>query len=348
MQAPLAAGAGLAAAGVLAAHVIIHRRQVRQSQVRRRRRRRVTKVFLPTVENAARQMAKHRAVDRVDAGLRTLAIALRGRPASDMPDIAAVWQAAGDLAFILTAPCSDPPGPLAERWQNTWSLPATERLAEYSWAPALLPGLLTFAEWPQGGELLVDAERTGLLTVTGDPQRADDLLRALAAEAATAQWTDGTSILIAGMGPADMHNITALNPTRVRTVDSVPEALNRISKRAAANDSILNETHTADTMMARVNNLTEGFWATHVLFVSDPWGEHTQQLRELDAQLAGLRRVGVAVVATHPTATRWSATVGTDASLHMAWLAVAGAKARQLTSPELAAQVEPTTWQPAD
>ncbi len=340
VPATLAAGAGLAAASVLAAHVIVHRRQLKQTQIRVRRRKRVTKVFLPTVENAVRQMAKHRAVDRLDAGLRSLAIGLRGRSAPDMPDIAAVWQAGGDIAVILTSPCGDPPEPYEERWQNTWSLSAHAPLPESSFAPALLPGLLTFATWPQGGDLLVDTERTGLLTITGDPENCANLLRSLAAEAASAQWTDSASVLLAGLDPIDMNYISALNSSRVRTAGSIPEALARISKRAAANASILHETQAPDTMSARINNSIEGFWATHVLFIADPWGEHSQQLRELDAQLAGLRRVGVAVVATHPTATRWSATVSSDQSLHMAWLAVAGANARQLSTEELAAQVE--------
>jgi hypothetical protein len=161
----------------------------------------------------------------------------------------------------------------------------------------------------------------------------------LAAEAAIAPWADGASILVSGMHPDDMRNLLKLGPNRVRTVLSVPEALNRIAKRAASNAGILREIGAPDTMTARVGNLTEGFWATHVLFISDPWGEHTQQLRELDQQLAGLKRVGVAVVAAHPTATRWAATVSSDSSLHMAWLAVAGANARQLTAEELAAQV---------
>lgn len=339
----LAAGAGLAAASVLAAHVILHRRQLRETQVLRRRRRRVTKIFLPSaesaaVEKAARQMAKHRAVDRIDATLRSLAIGLRGRDTSDMPDIAAAWQAGGDVALILTSPCDDPPEPFEERWQNTWSLGANVRLPESSWAPALLPGLLTFATWPQGGDLLVDAERTGLLTITGDPQNSAALLRALAAEAATAAWADSASILLAGLDPQDMGSLSTLSPSRVRMTASIPEALARISRRAAANASILHETQTPDTMVARINNLTEGFWATHVLFIADPWGEHSQAIRELDAQLAGLKRVGVAVIATHPTATRWSATVGTEGSLHMAWLAVAGANARSLSAEELAAQ----------
>jgi hypothetical protein len=339
LHTPLAAGAGIAAASVLAAHVIIRRRQLKQTKVRRQRRRRVTTVFLPTVETARQQMAKHRAVDRIDATLRALAISLRDRPYEQLPDIAAVWQSDGDLAVILATACPEPPEPFEERWQNTWALPAPVELPESSWAPPLLPALMTFATWPQGGELLVDGERTGLLTITGDPLGSENLLRCLAAEAATSPWADGLSVLVAGMSPADTHNLSILGPSRVRTAPSVPEALGRIAKRAAANASILRETDTPDTMAARVTNLTDGFWATHVLFVADPWGEHTQQLRELDHQLSGLKRVGVAVVATHPTATRWSATVSTDSSLHMAWLAVAGANARQLTAEQLAAQV---------
>jgi len=336
---PLAAGASLAAASVLAAHVIVRRRQIRQTRVRVRRRRKVTTVFLPTVETARQQMAKHRAADRIDAGLRSLALALRDREREQMPDIAAVWQSGGDLAVILASACSEPPEPFEEKWTNTWSLPASVPLPESSFAPPLLPALMTFATWPQGGDLLVDAERTGLLTLTGDPRGCENLLRCLAAEAATAPWADGASILVAGMHPDDMRHLPILGPHRVRTVSSVPEALNRIAKRAAANASILREIGAPDTMTARVGNLTEGFWATHVLFISDPWGEHTQQLRELDQQLAGLKRVGVAVVAAHPTATRWSATVSSDSSLHMAWLAVAGANARQLTRDELTAQL---------
>ncbi|HEX6684899.1 MAG TPA: LysM peptidoglycan-binding domain-containing protein [Candidatus Limnocylindrales bacterium] len=339
VPAPLAAGAGLAAASVLAAHVIVRRRQLRQTRIRVRKRRKVTTVFMPTVESAAKQMAKHRAVDRMDAGLRSLALALRGRAGDDMPDIAAVWQSAGDLAVILATGCQDPPDPFEEKWTNTWALASTVPLPESSWAPPLLPALMTFATWPQGGELLVDAERTGLLTITGDPQRCDNLLRCLAAEAATAPWSDGASILIAGMDPHDMQNLPMLGPSRVRTVASIPEALSRIAKRAAANASILREIGAPDTMAARIGNLTEGFWATHILFISDPWGEHSQQLRDLDHQLAGLKRVGVAVVAAHPTATRWSATVSNDSSLHMAWLAVAGANARQLSVEELALQL---------
>jgi hypothetical protein len=343
-SAPLAAGAGIAAASVLAAHVIVRRRQVRRRRQSRIRRNRPVQTFLPIDDSldthAARQNAKHRAADRLDAGLRRLAVGLRGRVASDMPDIAAAWQNGGDLAIILTSPCDDPPEPYEERWQNTWSLPATVKLPDSSWAPSPLPGLLTFATWPQGGELLVDCERTGLLSITGDPIGCDNLLRCLATEAATAPWADGASVQICGLNNSDTRYLASLNPGRVRVGASIPEAIARLSKRAAANAAILRESHIADIMLARLNNMTEASWLTHLLFIADPWGEHTAALHELDVQLAGLRRVGVAVVVTHPTATRWSATVGIDGSLHMAWLAVAGAQARQLDSDSLAELAE--------
>jgi LysM repeat protein len=345
----LAAGAGLAAASVLAAHLIVHRRTVRQRRQPKQHRRRPAGIFLPpeqmhhqpqVIQQITPQMAKHRAADRLDAALRRLSVGMRGRPAYEMPDIAAAWQNGGDLAFILTSECPHPPEPYEERWHNTWSLPSTVKLPEASWASSPLPALLTFATWQQGGELLVDGERTGLITLTGDPHGCDDLVRSLAAEAALAPWADGASVMIAGFSDHDTHWLTSLNPGRVRAAASIPDALSRISKRAAANAAILAESQIPDALLARINNMTEASWLTHLLFVADPWGEYSAQLHALDEQLAGLRRVGVAIYATHPTATRWSATVSTDGALHMGWLAVAGAAARQLTSEQLAAHVE--------
>jgi hypothetical protein len=337
----LAAGAGLALAGVLAAHVII-RRRIRRIHQRRLRRRRTTEVYGPFLETdaEARERARHRAADRMDAALRRLAVGLRGRPPWAMPDIAAAWQHGGELAVILTAPCPDPPEPYDAQWPNTWSLQATTRLPDSRGAPSLLPGLLKLGTWPQGGELFVDGERTGLLTLVGDPQRCDDLLRCLAAEAAGASWADGASVLVAGLSPAEMRALGTLTNGRVRSSTSIYDAVARIGKRAAANSAVLQDTETADTVAARANNVTGTAWSTHLLFIADPWGEHTEQLLDLDALLADLGRVGVVVVATHPTGTRWSATVSSEGTLHMAWLAVTGAQAGQLTSDELAAHAE--------
>jgi hypothetical protein len=204
-------------------------------------------------------------------------------------------------------------------------------------APALLPALLTLGTWPEGGELLVDSERTGLLTLVGDPENCDDLLRHLAAEAATAAWADTAAVLLAGFNAADTRAIGALNEARVRSVPSVPDALARIARRAVVNRSVLRESGIADTMVARVNNSNGSLWTTHILFVADPWGQHTEELAELDAQLADFGRVGVSVVATHPTTTRWSVTVDSAGNLDMPWLAFSDTTACRLTGGQLGA-----------
>jgi hypothetical protein len=330
----LAAGAGLALATVLAGHVVVRRRIRRLHRLRVGRRRGVGGLRTPV----AARPPRHRAAERLDAGLRQLTAGLRGRAPWEMPDIAAAWEHGGDLAIILAAPCADPPEPFDVQWPNTWSLSGSAWLPDRVDTPSLLPGLLKVGTWPQGGELFVDGERTGLLTLCGDPRRCDDLLRHLAAEAATATWADGAAITVAGLSSGDLRALGALSD-RVRASSSVSDALARISRRAAANAAVLHDTQTADMPTARVNNVTGEAWGIQLLFVADPWGEHTEQLRDLDALLADLGRVGVAVVATHPTGTRWSATIGADGGVHMSWLAVTDITACDLTSDRLAAHV---------
>ncbi|WP_144126400.1 LysM peptidoglycan-binding domain-containing protein [Catellatospora sichuanensis] len=334
----LAAGAGLALAGVLAGHVVVRRRIRRMHRMRVGRRRGVGGVRTPLGYRSREMPPRHRATDRLDAGLRQLTAGLRGRAPWEMPDIAAAWEHGGDLAIILAAPCADAPEPFDVQWPNTWSLSASSWLPDRVETPSLLPGLLKIGTWPQGGELFVDGERTGLLTLLGDPQRCDDLLRYLVAEAATASWADGAAVTVAGLSSADMRALGALSD-RVRTSSSVSDALARIGRRAAANAAVLHDSQTADMPTARINNVSGDAWGIQLLFVADPWGEHTEQLRDLDALLADLGRVGVAVIATHPTGTRWSASISSDGGVHMSWLAVTDITACELTSARLTAHV---------
>ncbi|GIF99145.1 LysM peptidoglycan-binding domain-containing protein [Catellatospora citrea] len=334
----LAAGAGLALAGVLAGHVVVRRRIRRLHRMRVGRRRGVGGVRSPLGYRSREMPPRHLAAERLDAGLRQLTAGLRGRAQWEMPDIAAAWEHGGDLAIILAAPCADAPEPFDVQWPNTWSLSASSWLPDRVDTPSLLPGLLKIGTWPQGGELFVDGERTGLLTLLGDPQRCDDLLRYLVAEAATATWADGAAVTVAGLSSADMRALGALSD-RVRTSSSVSDAIARIGRRAAANAAVLHDSQTADMPTARINNVTGDAWGIQLLFVADPWGEHTEQLRDLDALLADLGRVGVAVIATHPTGTRWSASISSDGGVHMSWLAVTDITACELTSARLAAHV---------
>jgi hypothetical protein len=169
---------------------------VRRRRQSRTRRRPPAQLFLPAGDLPALQTAaRHRAADRLDASLRQLSVGLRGRPAQDMPDIAAAWQNGGDLSIILTSSCPEPPRPYEERWANTWSLPASVRLPKPV-GPLRLCALLALDLAPRG-ELLVDGERTGLLTLPATGRVRT--VAGLAAEAATATWADGAAVQVAGM-----------------------------------------------------------------------------------------------------------------------------------------------------
>ncbi|NUR72212.1 MAG: LysM peptidoglycan-binding domain-containing protein [Hamadaea sp.] len=362
--------AGLAAAGVLTGHAVLWRRRIvrihRHQVSRHRVRTRVEPVGVkwpvegtatatipvqspPPVaqtspveiyEPKVRQPAA--ASDRLDASLRRLALGLRSRPAWAMPDIFAAWHYAGELGVVLAAPCADPPEPYAARSADTWALPSGAEVEFTDDAPAPLPGLLTLGTWPEGGELLVDSERTGLLTIVGDPENSDDLLRHLAAEAATAAWADTAAVLVTGFNSTDTRALGALNEARVRSVPSVEDALSRVARRAVVNRSVLRESGIADTMSARINSASGSLWTTHILFVADPWGQHTGAIEELDAQLAEFGRVGVSVVATHPTTTRWSVTVDAGGALDMPWLAFSDTTACRLSGTQLGALASAT------
>jgi len=364
----LAVLAGLAAAGVLGGHAVLWRRRLVRIHRHEVRKHRVSSRIEPVrpdwpvdaaavtipaqapppaaqasppVAQAEIYEPKLRrpadSADRLDASLRRLAVGLRSRPAWAMPDIFAAWHYGGELGVVLAAPCADPPEPYAARSADTWALPSGAEVEFTDDAPAPLPGLLTLGTWPEGGELLVDSERTGLLTLVGDPENCDDLLRHLAAEAATAAWADTAAVLLTGFNSTDTRALGALNESRVRSIPSVEDALSRVARRAVVNRSVLRESGIADTMTARVNSATGSLWTTHILFVADPWGQHTNAIEELDAQLAEFGRVGVSVVATHPTSTRWSVTVDAAGALDMPWLAFSDTTACRLSGAQLGA-----------
>ncbi len=125
-----------------------------------------------------RVVAEPLAVDRLDHALRALAAGLADRPPDQMPDIVGAWLTGQTINLLLTNPCPDPPGPWTSD-QLTWTLPADVPLPEVDGQLAPLPTLVAVGSQP-GMHLLLDLERLGLLAITGDPDRASDLLRYVA------------------------------------------------------------------------------------------------------------------------------------------------------------------------
>jgi hypothetical protein len=134
-------------------------------------------------------------VERLDAAMRSLAHALAGKAP---PDIVGVRLVGGDVQILLGQPAEDPPTPWLDEGTQ-WSLPAHLDPPTPWAAISLLPALITIGS-RAGRHLLIDTERLGALSIIGDPSRGRDLLRHIACELACNTWSEGATIVLAGLG----------------------------------------------------------------------------------------------------------------------------------------------------
>jgi hypothetical protein len=323
----------LATAGLFAALLMarLHRQRGRQQQ-HRRHGRRLTQAE-PATETAARIAAQPADVARLDHGLRVLAGALRGRSPDQLPDVVAVWLDTGALHLLLAQPCPDPPAPYqATSGGKVWTLPGDAALPDVDGQLTPLPAVVTIASQPGGQHLLVDLERPGLLTITGDAERTRDLLRYVAAELATAQWIDDAEVVLVGFTLEETEQLIALGEDRVFAAVSLPDALARIGRRVAANTTAIADSGAGSSVAGRVNDIIADAWMPHLLLVADP----KVALAELDTQFQEAGRCAVAVVAAAQTPSAWSVHVDQAGRLSVDWLSITDAHAAGLPSDQLA------------
>jgi hypothetical protein len=209
--------AAAAAAGALVVALVLHRRRGGAGA--------------GAIRTGTRQDGRH-VVDarRLDHALRVLAAVRAGRDAgtAGFPDLAAVWISGGDIHLILATPDPDPPAPFRRAGPDRWVLPAGAALAGVPALAAPLPALVTVGHRP-GRQLLLDLGRIGPLTVTGDPDRARDLLRHVVAELTHNPWSDRVEVVLAGYPPEPAAALAALAPGRI-TVVTPAEAAARLRR----------------------------------------------------------------------------------------------------------------------
>jgi hypothetical protein len=333
IDAALPVTAVLATAGLFAALLLarLHRRRGRQLQHRRHGRRLPEPD--PAAETTARVAAQPADVARLDDGLRVLGAGLHGRGPGQLPDVVAVWLEAGTVHLLLAGPCPDPPAPYrATTNAATWTLPAEAALPDAHDRLCPLPALVTIASHPAGQHLLVDLERPGLLTITGDPDRTRDLLRYLAAELATASWIDDAEIVLVGFDPEETEQLITLGEDRLHAAVSLPDALARIARRASANAAAIADSGAGTSLAGRVNDIIADAWMPHLLLVADP----TAELADVEAQLRDAGRCAVAVIAAASTPSTWSVHVDQAGGLSVDWLTISDAHAARLPADQLA------------
>lgn len=224
----------LAEAGLLSAGLLAGLAQLRKVQQRRRRegeRLPLLPEELLRAEVAARLGQDPEAVRALDHALRMLS----DRQAASfqpLPDVVAAVLDASVLRLVLAQPVRPVPAPftavdpLGASWQTSLGELPTDRPG----ALAPYPALVTVGNDDQGGQLLVDLEAVGVLSLSGPRRGTTAMLRAMAVELATSGWADHLRLTLVGFG----EELVALQPERVRHVETLERALPALESRLAS------------------------------------------------------------------------------------------------------------------
>lgn len=246
----------------------------------------------------------------LDEALRSLVHSLAASPEGRLPEVVAVRMTHDVLELVLTAPHPDPPVPWrVEQGGLRWSVGRADRLnyatadRDYHFAP--YPALVTVGTGASGEYWLLDLERIGVLTLTGDPERCADLGRFLAAELAHNYWSEQLNVTLVGFG----SELDALNPCRVGSATGrrdLRQTLRTLHSALRDNTAITAQAGT-DTLTGRLRMLDGDGWPPDLLLIAPTSPEAAEDTDGLEQLLAALYatpdRTAVAVVLVGDPAT---------------------------------------------
>jgi nucleoid-associated protein YgaU/DNA-binding SARP family transcriptional activator len=207
----------LAAAGTLAAGLVLTLDRVRRARLRRRRPHQ--RIPLPTGEEAAaEQRLRARANPDRDRFLNVALRELSGHYADHHPGppVVLVSHGPADIAVHLEAPSDASP----EGWERhdhdqTWSRhrPASlNTLDAHLGTPSRFPALVTLGTLPGGRIGLLNLAHVGCLHLDGDEDTARRLMAAWALELATTSRADALDVIVVGIDglPDGLERLTPL------------------------------------------------------------------------------------------------------------------------------------------
>ena len=320
---------GLAAAALLSAGLL-----VAIDQLRRRRRTPEPSEAAVEAEVALRVGADPERAARLDAGLRTLGVALRGA-GRDLPGVYAAAVDDTSVTLHLAPPSHDAPAPWTGSADGSrWVLLAQDRTAPPRQAPAPFPGLVSLGRNAAGADVLIDLEAAqGPISVVGDPVVAAEVVAAFAAELATNRWSDELRVT----GVDLPGGLTALGPRRYRAVRDARDVLPALAERQV---DLLG----ADVLSGRLRRAGESAWVPeYVVLGSPPDAATTDEILRLTG--AELRApLGVVCAGEMPGA-RWRLEVDSAGGLTSGLLDVS-VRANRLTPALAAAVAELLTEEP--
>ena len=319
------AGGGVLFASLFVATLAVLRR--RQRGLRRPGR----QIALPPPELLATETALVRVSDQdlvvwLDLSLRALAEAWqqhlpRDGTLTSIPNLLAARLNPTRLECVF----ADPP-PAPPPWQSRTDVPNHLTLlradapvrADAAHSPAPFPALTSIGR--DGDDiLLVDLEAVGSLTITGDPARARDLLRSMAAELSLNTWSDELRITLVDLA----EDLVPLRPDRLRHL-TLPTAVRAIDHQlAAAAEADAALTTSGDPLEGRLRDEVPDAWMSDIYLVGS---DDPTPLTELLCEREGRSTVCVAVAVPDDTdpSPGWQLHVTADGDLLLPALAWTG------------------------
>lgn len=310
-----AAGGGLLLAGASLTALLRYRRR----QFRQRRPGRMIGSAPPgllRVERALQEAGSVGSADVtwLDQALRALVQALARVDGARLPDVVAACMTDDVLTLVLTEPASEAPepwtvDPAGTRWSIRRDDPLTydEQRRAYFFAP--LPMLASVGYTAEGEHWLVDLERVGTLSLSGDADRCLNLARFLAAELAHNTWSEMLQVTLVGFG----QELAQINPDRLTYTDDVEKAIAALDAQL---ESVTEAMHIADVdvLSGRLRDVAGDAWAPHVLLIAPDVAKDNAGLRRLLTAMKQQRsRSTIALVLTddqdHADAAGWQLTV---------------------------------------
>jgi hypothetical protein len=261
--------------GVLAALLLAALVRARRRQLQHRRPGEVppaAPVGLLEMERALRSVGGAKAADAqwLDEALRGLGqLVAASDGALSLPDVLAVCVTDDRLRLVLATPGSSPVGAWTTQPDGSWTLdrgePTGYQPERRNRDVTPYPALATVGYTAAGEHWLLDLERIGALTLTGDAQRAANLARFLAAELAHNSWAELLQVTLVGFGAemAQMH------PDRLTYAADPAAALAMVNAQLRSVGTVIDESG-LPVLDGRSRGIAGEAWAPHVLLIAPP------------------------------------------------------------------------------
>lgn len=258
----------------------------------------------------------------LNESLRSLVHSLTATDTGRLPDVVAVRMTADTLELVLTGAQPDAPEPWVVNETGTrWSIGRGDELGydpadrTYHFAP--FPTLTSVGYTAAGEHWLLDLERIGTMSLSGDPEKCLNLARFLAAELAHNAWSEMLQVTLVGFG----KEMADINPERLTHTEDFDKAIASLNGELASTTDALRHAG-FDVLAGRLHNIACDAWAPHVLLIAP---SAVDDMEGLDQLLATMRthsaRTATALVLIddphHAAATRWQLRIDEHGTLRI-------------------------------